>query len=102
ALEMRKAAEIGDFFLREPQPLQVLDRLLQSGRKYEIPVFRKPPHEQLKRRALVRLAGLPITGRHRELIEVGDECVHARRTLTSSSDRSSWRPSLLEAPEVSH
>ncbi len=75
-LELGEAAEIIDLFGGELQVLKILDRLREPCRHHVIAIAGEPAKEQLKSGDLVRLAGLEVTGRHGELVEVGEKASH--------------------------
>src|SRR5579884_4181246 len=74
--ELRQRAKVVDLLAAEPQIEQVIDRLRQSRGDREIAIARKPAEKQLEYGRLTRLAGLEISSRHRELVQVGQQTGH--------------------------
>ena len=75
-LELGQRAEIPDLIVGEGELLEIFDHLLEAGRQNEIPVAGQLAEEQLEGGDLVCFAGLEITSRHSELVEVGEESGH--------------------------
>ncbi len=74
--ELRQAAEVGDFFIRELQVQQIIDGLRQPGGDDEVAVRGQAADGELERRDLIGFAGLEISRRHGELVEIGEKGVH--------------------------
>ncbi len=75
----RNVAQVVDFVFGKPHVLQVIEQALDPHGDHVAASFGQTTNEHFAGRMSVLHAAVEITGGHRELIEIGAQCVHEFR-----------------------
>ena len=90
APELGQAAEVIDLFVGELQIEEIIDGLRQAGGYNVVAIARQMAEKQLKSGGFAGLAGFEVTGRHGELVEVGEEACHSLLFYQPLTNRAAW------------